>query len=122
MRIRLFVFGVVLGAAVFGNGCRSPGPGQPSVVNCTTQAVQQNWARVFPAVQTCLSAIMASPLTCLDALPSTLEVAIDSIACVVEASGREAASQQEANPSDVVSARRFERAKAWLETRQIEFR
>lgn len=120
--IRLFVFGVVLGAAVFGSGCRPGEPGQPSVVDCTTQAVQQNWARVFPAVQTCLAGIQASPMSCLDAIPTVLEVGIDTVACVVRSSGQEAASQAEANPSDVVSTRRLERARAWLETRRIEFR
>jgi hypothetical protein len=122
MRIRLFVFGVVIGAAMFGGGCPRPTPQMlHKAINCTAESVLKHWPEAYPRVQTCLSAIMISPAECLDALPQVLGVGLDVVACVARTSGMEAASQQEANPGDVVSARRYERARAWLESRHIEF-
>lgn len=90
------------------------------VVSCAISAVQREWPQAYPQVQTCLSAIvMSTPMACLDAIPGALQVGIDTVACIVSAVGKEAASQLGANSSDVVSARKAERAQAWLETRKI---
>lgn len=118
----LFLHGFCIGMM----GCHTPPPGTPSLpsraISCTTEVVARDWARVYPAVQMCLSAVMTMPMTCLDALPATAGVALDVVACIVRTSGQEAASQQgKGNADDVVTIRKAERANAWIDTRHLEF-
>lgn len=120
-RMWLFVFGLAIGGLT---SCR-PGspPEMPStLIDCGVRAVQSNWPRAFPHVQRCLSVAMSTPMQCLDALPTLLGVGLDVVACVVRASGQEAASQQSDHPEDVLSMRRLERSRAWLESRKIDFK
>jgi hypothetical protein len=117
-KIWLFVYGVTLGSLA----CR-PAPGEPSwptrTINCAVEAVHREWPHAYPQVQTCLTTITTAPMACLDALPAALQVGIDTVACIVSSVGKEAAAQLEANSQDVVSARKAERAQAWLEARKI---
>jgi hypothetical protein len=118
-KLFLFVDGVVLGTMA----CRPTAPGEPSMpsraIKCATEAVQREWPHAYPQVQTCLTTITTAPMACLDALPAALQVGIDTVACIVSSVGKEAAAQLGANSKDVVSARKAERASAWLEMRKI---
>jgi hypothetical protein len=120
-RIFLFVFGLSIGGLT---SCRTP-PGSPSLptraINCTTEAVSRNWATVYPAAMNCLTAVMDSPMSCLDSLAPTLGVAFEVVACVVRTTGTEAAMQEGKNPNDAVTIRKAERAKAWIDARNLVF-
>lgn len=118
----LFVYGFSIGTSL--TSCHAP-PGAPTLpqraISCSTEVVARDWARIYPAVMTCLAAVMTMPMTCLDAVPETLSVGFDVVACIVRTSGQEAASQQGVNPTDVVTTRKAERAAAWLDLHHVEF-
>lgn len=120
-RLFLFVYGLAIGGLI---GCGTAGgvPARPlGAISCTTEAIGRDWPKAYADVQTCLSAVMDSPMTCLDDIPRLLHVGIDVVACIVRSSGSEAASQQQLNPDDIVSLRRVERSRAWLEARRLVF-
>jgi hypothetical protein len=91
------------------------------LVSCAADSVRRSWPTAYPHVQHCLTGIMDSPLACLDALPSAIGVAIETVACIVRDAGRAAAAQQGENPDDVVTVRKAERARAWLDARGFMF-
>lgn len=81
----------------------------------------QHWTTAYPPVMACLTALIESPMTCLDAVPVAVNVALEVVACIVRYSGTEAAASAGVNPTDVVSVRKAERAKAWIEYRRLGF-
>lgn len=96
-------------------GCRGPvKTWVGGVVSCSTDAVRANWARAYPEVQNCLISLEVDPIVCLDAIPTVLSIGIDVVACIVRGSGQEAASQANANPDDIASRRKADRANTYL--------
>lgn len=90
-------------------------------INCTTEAVQNNWSRAYPEVQSCLTVLSEDPISCLDALPAIVKVGIDVVACIVRGTGQEAAAQYRSNPTDGLSARKAERADRYIKTKGFVF-
>jgi hypothetical protein len=116
----LMVVLVVLASGA--NGCgHSPPAWTGGAISCTSQAVQRNWTRAYPEVQTCLSVASVDPIKCLDAVPSLVQVGIDVVACIVRGSGKEASAQFNTNPSDELSGRKAARAELWIREKGFQF-
>ena len=107
-------------------GCKTTGgPDAPvtpvgvgsKIISCTSEVVTHNWARVYPGVMHCLTAPLESPMSCLDAIPA----AIDVVGCIVRNIGRTAAMQADKNEGDVVTLRKAERSRAYIESRGLQF-
>jgi hypothetical protein len=103
-------------------GCRGPvKTWVGGVVSCSTDAVKANWPRAYPEVQRCLVSLEVDPIVCLDAIPTVLSIGIDVVACIVRGSGQEAASQANANPDDIASRRKADRASTYLIAKGFQF-
>lgn len=105
--------------------CRPPKPGETydkaTAISCATASVKEAWPRAYPEVMHCLMAIMTNPISCLDAIPAALHVGVDTIACIVRGAEKEAGMQADQNTADVLSVRKAERARAWLDYRGVRF-
>lgn len=113
-----------LAAALLLGSCRPPKDGTTwtgQAISCATDAVRHQWGRVYPQVQNCLVSIAEEPGQCLDAIPAALSVGIEVVACIVRGSGDEATAQSRANPRDVVSARKADRAQQYLMSKGFVF-
>lgn len=103
-------------------GCAStPEITRGKVVNCTSQAVGQNWTKAYPEVMRCLTALIDSPVVCLDAIPTVAKVGIDVVACIVRDVGKSAGMAARVSEADAVTVRKAERAHDYLERRAFAF-
>jgi hypothetical protein len=103
-------------------GCRKPDQTWGgNAISCVGDGIRNNWSKVYPEVQSCLVVLAVDPVQCLDALPGVLSVGIEVVACIVRGTGQEAAMQANANPGDVVSRRKADRANQYLIAKGFAF-
>ena len=104
-------------ASVLASGCRPPPPGEPTgslVVRCASEAVQENWPRALPAVNSCLVRTDDWRACLAGLIDPAVGITADVIACVVRHSGAEYHAAAQANTNDARSARAAEHARMWL--------
>lgn len=116
---------LVLVLLLFAVSCRVP-PRHTTVgavIRCSADAVQSNWPRILPAVNTCLGDETVSDVTgCLLALvnPAT-GITEDVVACLVRERGSDAFAAAQANPRDARSSRAATRAHGFILAREYRF-
>jgi hypothetical protein len=106
--------------------CRMPSPESPAgrLIQCSTEAVAQNWHKALPGVNTCLGRDDAPPAidTCLLGLIApAVGVTEDVLACVLRRQGERFAASASTNPDDQFSARAAGNAQGFMARRGYRF-
>ena len=102
-------------------GCRLPPPGTTGrkVIDCSAEAIQQQWPGAIGPVNTCLTG-GGSYACLLGLIRPAAGITEDLIACLVRNQGSEFAAAAAINFDDVRSARAAESARAFLGKRHYE--
>jgi len=102
----------------------SPGSTGAKVVSCASEAVERNWHRALPSVNTCLTVDVDEGgwRGCLFGLINPAAGITESvIACVLRDQGEKMAQQAEVNAADVRSKRGAERAQTFIAEQRYKF-
>lgn len=108
------------------HGCRDvskPDTTVGKLVHCGTAAVQENWPRILPSVNSCLTdQTERSYEPCLISLINPVAgITEDVLACVLRDQGGKFAASAETNPGDTRSMRASVRAQAFINRYRYQF-